>query len=80
MFPAACADLRLNKSGKDFRDVESHFIKHAKKPWAFKPGDEWHPGATRRPIIFTRHETPAFRPGSFYFDEKSQIKMNLNFS
>ena len=24
----------------------------ARKPQAFKPGDEWHPGAMRRPFIF----------------------------
>jgi hypothetical protein len=24
----------------------------ARKPRAFKPGDEWQPGAKRRPIIF----------------------------
>ena len=29
----------------------SSFISHARKPQAFKPGDEWHPfGAKRRPF------------------------------
>jgi hypothetical protein len=28
------------------------FISHARKPWAFKPGDEWHPEAKRRSVIF----------------------------
>jgi len=28
------------------------FIKDARKPKAFKPGDEWHPGAKRRLFIF----------------------------
>jgi len=30
----------------------SGFMSHARKPQAFKPGDEWHPGAKRRPFIF----------------------------
>jgi hypothetical protein len=27
-------------------------INHARKTQAFKPGDEWHPRAKRRPFIF----------------------------
>jgi len=31
--------------------VRLHFISYARKPQAFKPGDEWHPfGAKRRPF------------------------------
>jgi len=32
--------------------AKSFFISHARKPQAFKPGDEWHPGAKRRPFVF----------------------------
>jgi hypothetical protein len=31
--------------------IPFHFISYARKPQAFKPGDEWHPfGAKRRPF------------------------------
>jgi len=56
------------------------FISHARKPQAFKPGDEWHPfEAKRRPFPAksgmvegharhaSRPETPDFRPGSGSF-------------
>ena len=37
----------------------------ARKPQAFKPGDEWHPERSGGQSSLW-HETPAFRPGSFH--------------
>lgn len=43
------------------------FIKSARKPWAFKPADEWPLGAKRSNPAEPGcpGETPAFRPESF---------------
>jgi len=44
---AFCRILPERFVGRCFQD----FISHARKPQAFKPGDEWHPfGAKRRPF------------------------------
>jgi hypothetical protein len=40
----------------------------ARKPQAFKPGDEWHPKRSGGQSSLW-HETPAFRPGSFHFGQ-----------
>ena len=37
----------------------------ARKPQAFKPGDEWHPERSGGQSS-SWYETPAFRPGSFH--------------
>ena len=38
----------------------------ARKPQAFKPGDEWHPERSGGQSS-SWYETPAFRPGSFHY-------------
>jgi len=42
-------EMNLNFS---LKFADGFFNKHARKPQAFKPGDEWHPGAKRKPFIF----------------------------
>jgi len=55
-----------------FNEKKGIFYILARKPQAFKPGDEWHPKRSGGQSSLW-HETPAFRPGSFHYTADGRI-------